>query len=61
VAGFSGGVKQTSGKAHIDFPSPALHDISRPLANTLLAMEHTFVITKSLPTISCQGFFIQLL
>jgi hypothetical protein len=32
VAGVCGGVKQTSGKAQIDFPSAALHDISILLA-----------------------------
>src|SRR5690606_13667193 len=38
VAGFSGGVKQTSGKAQIVLPSACLHDISLPFANTLFAI-----------------------
>ena len=36
VAGVCGGVKQTSGKAQILLPDPALQEISRPLANTSL-------------------------
>jgi hypothetical protein len=31
-------VKQTSGNAQMVFPSALLQDISRPLANTLLAI-----------------------
>jgi hypothetical protein len=38
VAGVCGGVKQTSGKAQMDFPLAALHDTSRPLAKTSLPM-----------------------
>jgi hypothetical protein len=34
VAGVSGGVKQTSGNAQIDFPAAALHDTSMLLAYT---------------------------
>jgi hypothetical protein len=38
VAGFSGGVKQTSGNAQIDFPSAALQEISILLAKTWFAI-----------------------
>lgn len=37
-AGGDGGLRQTSGKANGDLLSAALHEISRPLANTLFAM-----------------------
>ena len=49
VAGFSGGVKQTSGMAQIVFPAAALHDISRPFAKTLLLTKRPLQIRKPSP------------
>ena len=39
-AGGEGGLRQTSGKAAMTFPSPDLHEISMPFAKTSLLMHY---------------------